>query len=107
MSENRVSKLDRQKLQIEQAQFVFSLDPHTLLSLDLAAGALGRAVSTLRCDVTRRPSSLPRLTRLGGRVFVRVEDLLAYICPSAVEPHPKRRVGRRSNAEKVAGGAHG
>jgi hypothetical protein len=105
---NQIPKFERKKKQIEQAQFVFSLDHHTLLSLDLAAGAIGRAVSTLRCDVTRRPSSLPKLTRLGGRVFVRVEDLLKFINPAPTSevpvPAPRRR-GCPSKVEQMTRGA--
>ena len=109
MSGNCISKLDRLKLQIEHVQFVFSLAPNSLLPIDLAAPTIGKTPATFRTDVTRRPSSLPKLTRLGGRIFVRVEDLLAFINPPdnlQQTPSQKKKVGRPTNAQK-AGGAHG
>jgi hypothetical protein len=110
MPENCISKTQKQKLQLESVQFIFGLAPQTILSIDLAAPACGKSPATFRVDVTRRPSSLPKLTRLGGRVFVRVEDLLAFINPPADpqhQAHQKRKAGRPTNAQKVAGGAHG
>jgi hypothetical protein len=85
------TKLDLQRQQLEASQFVFGLDPLTLLTIDLAAPACGKTPSTFRTDVTRRPDSLPKLTRLGRRVFVRVEDLLAFINPTAAST---RKTGR-------------
>lgn len=84
-------KYQQEQARIEGQQFVFGLNPHTLLSIDMAAPVVGKSPATFRSDVTRRPETLPRLTRLGRRVFVRVEDLLAFISPSA---KPARRFGQ-------------
>lgn len=103
-----LSKLDLLQSRIASHQFVFKLDPLTLLPIDLAAPACGKSASTFRMDVTRRPSSLPKLTRIGRRVFVKVGDLLSHINQQpeqeAQQPQPiaKKRRGRRTNAEKIA-----
>ena len=101
-----ITKLAIQKIQLEQSQFVFSLNPHTLLNVDLAAPICGKTPSTFRVDVTRRPYSLPRLTRIGRRVFVRVGDLLEFIStshPLPQQPQPPRaRPGRPTKAEQAA-----
>lgn len=83
---------------IESVQFVFGLDPKTPLPIDLAAPAMGKSIATFRSDVTRRPELLPRLTRVGGRVFVRVGDLLAFLD----QPQPTtRKRGRPTKAEQI------
>jgi hypothetical protein len=82
--------------QLQNSQFVFGLDPRTLLPIDIAAPVVDKSVSTFRTDVTRRPSALPRLTRIGRRVFVRVADLIAFITPPAeADVEPARRPARR------------
>jgi hypothetical protein len=97
-------KFERLKLQAQAAQFVFTLDPRTLLPLDLIAPVLNKAVLTVRTNVTRRPEALPKLTIIDGFVFVRVEDLLKHIDPDTkkAEQVPSKRRGRRTNAERNA-----
>ena len=96
------SALQFQQSRLESFQFVFSLDPQTLLTIDVAAPVANKATSTFRTDVTRRPGSLPKLTRIGRRVFVRVSDLLAFISPDA-EPviEQPRHPGRPTKAEQI------
>ena len=102
-----ISKFEQQKHQAQSSQFVFELSPQTLLTIDLAAPVIGKTPSTFRCDVTRRPQSLPHLTRIGGRIFVRVDDLLSFINPlqprQADRLEPLRR-GRRRKAIDIEDG---
>lgn len=104
---NHVSKLDKQKLQVEAAQFVFGLNPQTLLTIDLAAPVCLKTAATFRTDVTLRPASLPKLTPRGGRIFIKMSDLLEFVNGQDSQPQKQKRVGRPTNAHKVAGGAHG
>jgi hypothetical protein len=103
-----LSKFDLQKQRIESSQFVYSLHPATLLPIEVAAGPCLKAVSTFQTDVTRRPHTLPRLTRIGTRIFVSVQDLLDFINPSPT-PAPTlapgtRRRGRPTKSEQMARG---
>lgn len=84
-----VQKIQKQQHQLQQHQFIYDLDPRTLLSIDMAAPVVSKTPSTFRVDVTRRPHLLPRLTRIGRRVFVRVSDLLDFISPT-----PKQQAGK-------------
>ncbi len=84
MSHEDSSKFEQQKFQIEATQFVFTLDPRTLLPIEFAAPIIGRTTLTFRTNVTRRPESLPKLTKIGGRVFVRVQDLMDFIDPDSI-----------------------
>jgi hypothetical protein len=110
MSTTFISKFDRQKQRIEQSQFVYSLHPDTLLPIEIAAGPCSKAVSTFQTDVTRRPHTLPRLTHIGTRIFVRVQDLLDFINPApttTTTPAPasipgKRRRGRPTKSKQAA-----
>ena len=100
-----VLKLALLKHNLQNSQFVFDLDPKTLLPIDFAAPVCGKSVSTFRVDVTRAPDRLPRLTRIGRRVFVRVADLLNFINPQQTEPAPApvpavRRPGRPARVEQ-------
>lgn len=101
-----ISKIDGLKLQVQLAQFALDLNPQTLLDIELAAPVCNKTASTFRVDVTRRPESLPRLTRIGRRVFVRVADLLEFIGASAnplpQQQLPHRRPGRPTKVEQVA-----
>jgi hypothetical protein len=108
-----ISRIDSLKLQAELAQFVLALNPQTRLNIELAAPVCNKTAATFRVDVTRRPECLPKLTRVGRRVFVRVADLLEFIsAPQPQQPHPqpqplRARPGRPTNAERAArkGGA--
>lgn len=53
--------------------------PDTLLSIDQAAPLFGKAATTVRVDVTRRPDTLPAITKIGRRVFFRVADISSHI----------------------------
>lgn len=88
----------------ESSQFVLSLNPVTLVPVELAAPALGKSPSTFRSDLIRRPECLPRITRRGHRVLVRVSDILDWLSNGApADPTPgKRRVGRPTKAEQLA-----
>ena len=104
----KVSKLDLIKSRSESIQFVFGLARQTLLPIDIAAPVCGKSVSGFRVDVTRRPSSLPKLTRIGARVFVRVADLLDFINPHTQHADPAsapatRRPGRPTKVEQLGG----
>ncbi len=100
-----LSKFARLKFQTESSQYIFDLHPDTRLTIDQVAFLCGKTISTFRCDVSRRPESLPKLTRPpeSGRVFVRVEDLLKFL-NSPVDPHhqanQKRKAGRPANAKR-------
>jgi hypothetical protein len=104
----RLSKIEQLQQQVVQSQFALSLNPETLLNIELAAPVCKKTALTFRVDVTRRPESLPRLTRIGRRVFVRVSDLLEFISaphPLPQQPQPPRaRPGRPTNAERAARG---
>lgn len=52
-----------------------------LLTIDDLAKILRRSPSTIRCDVTRRPETLPPPVRVPGgrRVLWREEDVQAWI----------------------------
>ena len=89
-----VLKLALLKHNLQNSQFIFDLDPQTLVPIEFAAGLCGKAISTFRVDVTRRPEGLPRLTRLGRKVFVRVADLLEFINPHITPAPAMRRPGR-------------
>lgn len=98
----------------ESAQVVFKLDPQTLVPVEIAAPVIGKSPSTFRSDLVRRPECLPRITRRGRRVLVRVSDLLDWVnngAPITDPAHGKRRVGRPTKAEQIAraqaaGGRH-
>lgn len=102
----RISKIDSLKLRVELAQFVLALNPQTLLTIDMVAPVINKSPATFAIDVTRRPNSLPRLTRIGRRVFVRVADLLEFISAShPQQPQPQSqqpRRGRPTKAEQAA-----
>ena len=95
------SKLDLIKSRAESIQFVFGLDRQTLIPIECAAPICGKSVSAFRVDVTRAPDRLPRLTRIGARVFVRVEDLLEFINPNLHTEPAVRRPGRPGRPPKI------
>ena len=107
MGHTLVNKLDLLQSRIKSSQFVLTLDPQTILPIDLAAPACGKTAATFRTDVTRRPASLPKLTRIGGRIYVTVADLLAHINPNpssvvpTTVPTPKKK-GRPTLVEQAA-----
>jgi len=53
--------------------------PNTLLSVAAAAPFLHKAQSTVQVDITRRPSSLPVITKIGRRTFFQVKDILEWL----------------------------
>lgn len=103
----QLNKLDKQKLQAEAAQFIFGLDPQTLVSIDLAAPVCLKTAATFRADVKRRPSSLPKLSPRGRRIFIKVFDLLEFVNGQDGHPQKQKKAGRPTNAQRVAGVAHG
>jgi hypothetical protein len=106
MHQDRVQKSQILQSRIQASQFVLSLDPRTLLPIELAAPAIGKSTGTFRSDLVRRPGSLPVVTRQHGRVFVRVADLIDWLegrrpAPAvAVQPTHKRR-GRPTKVEQA------
>ena len=95
-------------LQLKNNQYLHSLDPSTLLPIDLAAPLLNKSPSTLRTDITRRPASLPVFVRFGRRVFFLKRDIDAFISASrcvAVSagpvPVPVKKKGRPTKAEQL------
>jgi hypothetical protein len=102
-----VSKSQILKSRLSASQFVFNLNPITLLPIELAAPAIGKSTSTFRSDLVRRPGSLPVVTRRGGRVFVRVADLIDWLegrrpAPVADPTSDKPRRGRPTKAAQIA-----
>lgn len=98
-------------LRLQNYQYLHSIDPETLLPIDLAAPLLGKTASTLRTDITRRPNSLPVFVRFGRRVFFLKKDIDAFIsasrCVSGVAPTPTPspdtpRRGRPTKAMQAA-----
>jgi hypothetical protein len=94
-------------LQLQSTQYLYSVDPATLLPIELAAALLGKSPSTLRTDITRRPQSLPVFARFGRRVFFIKRDIDSFIAASRcvqqqapTAPAPKR--GRPTKAEQAA-----
>jgi len=53
--------------------------PDTLLNLHEAAAILRRTYKTLSINATRRPETLPAITRLGRNVYFRVADIKAHL----------------------------
>jgi hypothetical protein len=88
---------------LQSSQFVLGLDPRTLLPIELAAPAIGKSTGTFRSDLVRRPNSLPVVTRQGGRVFVKVSDLIDWLEGRRPAPptsdKPKR--GRPTKVEQA------
>jgi hypothetical protein len=89
-------------------QFVYQLDPRTLLPIELAAPAIGKSPTTFRSDLVRRPEALPSVTRRGGRVFVSVADVLDWLEHGPRQPEPEqvprtgKKRGRPTKAEQLA-----
>ena len=104
-------------LQLQNTQYLHSLNPETLLPIDLAAALLNKTASTLRTDITRRPQSLPIFVRFGRRVFFLKRDIDSFIAASrCTQPQPfaaspsNRKRGRPTKveqAERLRGGAGG
>ena len=100
--------IERSKLRAQSIQYIFDLDPRTLLTLDQIAPAIGRTVLTVRTNASRRPKSLPKITEISGNLFVKVSDLLKFmeggrdddVQTSAAPSKPRR--GRPTNAERQA-----
>ena len=69
-------------LQLQNTQYLHSLNPETLLPIELAAHLLNKSASTLRTDITRRPQSLPIFVRFGRRVFFIKKDIDSFIAAS-------------------------
>ena len=100
-------QVNLQVLQLQSHQYLHSLDPSTLLPIELAAPLLGKSPATLRTDITRRPGSLPVFVRFGRRVFFIKRDIDLFISASrcvapllvSVSPVKKKR-GRPTKAEQ-------
>ena len=102
-------------LQLQNTQYLHSLNPETLLPIELAAHLLNKSASTLRTDITRRPQSLPIFVRFGRRVFFLKRDIDSFIAASrCTQPQPfaasaspspssrSRKRGRPTKAEHLA-----
>lgn len=100
-------------LQLQSTQYLHSLNPETLLPIDLAAPLLNKSPSTLRTDITRRPQSLPVFVRFGRRVFFIKRDIDNFIAASrcvqlqsasgnAAAPKLIKKRGRPTKAEQLA-----
>lgn len=88
---------------LQSQQFLHSLSPDTLLPLDLAAPLIGKTALTLRQDVLRRPANtLPILTRIGRRIFMRKSDIDEFLNKSRVLPVPEKKIGRPTKREQLA-----
>lgn len=90
-------------------QYLHSLNPETLLPIDLAAPLLNKSASTLRTDITRRPGALPVFVRFGRRVFFIKKDIDSFISASrctqpalVVAALPSRKRGRPTKTEQLA-----
>jgi hypothetical protein len=98
-------KIEQLKLRAAAAQFVLALNPSTLLPIDLAAPAFNKTAKTVSADVTRNPECLPQITRKNGRVFFKVEHILAFNNASDDKadytPEPIRKPGRPTKAEQI------
>ena len=107
MDEN-LGVLSREQFKIarlQSAQFVYALDPRTLLPIDLAAADIGKAKSTFYSDQIRRPGALPKITRCGKKSFVSVADLLSWMETGRLSPEtaePGRCRGGPTKAESAA-----
>lgn len=101
-----ISKIQILQSRLAATQFVYQLDVRTLLPIELAAPAIGKSPSTFRSDLIRRPSCLPQVTRRGGRVFVKVGDLINWLNARPAEqvaPDPgKPRRGRPTKSMQIA-----
>lgn len=100
-----ISKLHIAQNRLQASQFVFQLDPRTLLPIEIAAPACGKSSSTFRSDLLRRPQSLPPVVRSHGRVHVRVKDLLDWIEGASAVPvsdAPALKRGRPTKAMQLA-----
>jgi len=67
-----------QAQQIQSVQYLHSLDPATLLPLELAAPLINMSLSTLRGYVTRQPEAIPTITRIGRRVYIQKGDIDSF-----------------------------
>ena len=91
------------ELLVSSFQYLYALDPATLLPIDLAAPLLNKSASTLRTDVTRCPQSLPVFVRFGRRVFFMKKDIDAFIqAGRQVQQIPVPEVKRRGRPTKAA-----
>ena len=103
------ANLNIQVLQLQSTQYLHSLNPETLLPIELAAPLLNKSAATLRTDITRRPQSLPIFVRFGRRVFFIKKDVDSFIAASrCAAPLPllvstsivKKKRGRPTKAEQ-------
>ena len=103
--QDQLSKFRILQSRLEAIQFIYKLDARTSLPHDVIAPACFKTVSTLRSDITRKPKSLPRITRRGGRVGVIVSDLIAWQDARPAEPltsdQPSKKRGRTTNAMRL------
>lgn len=95
------SRIEKLRARAEAAQYVFNLDPRTLLPLEMAAPVLGKTCKTLRVDVTRCPEYLPRITRIGGQVFIKAGDLIDFISAPAPALLPRGRPSKAKQAQQA------
>lgn len=82
------------------------LDQHplTLLSIAVAAPLLNKSQSTLQVDATRRPESLPTITKVGRRVFFQVKDVIDFLDDRRVSPtdyHVRAKLKKQTSEVKT------
>lgn len=98
-----VSKFQILQSRAQSAQFVLDLHPLMLVPIEIGAAAIGKSPSTFRSDLCRRPQSLPRVTRRGGRVLLRVQDILDWLNDGPPPPAPSQaKRGRPTKSEQLA-----
>jgi hypothetical protein len=104
----QISRFQVYQARLSASQLVLSLDPRTLVPLDIAAPAIGKTVATFRTNLSRSPEILPPVIRRNGRVFVRVVDLLGWMngetpsAPTTPAPTQGKKRGRPTKAEQIA-----
>jgi hypothetical protein len=97
-------RLQSELSRLQASQFIFGLNPLTIVSIDVASLAIGKTGNTFRQDLFRRPESLPRTVRRGGRVFVQVSDLLDFLKNGNAQQQSSagKKRGRPTKSEQVA-----
>jgi hypothetical protein len=70
---------DIAKHHLEAVQHIHSLSSETLLPLEVAAPYMGMSATTVRTYVTRNPSALPPIIRIGRRIYFKKCDIDRFI----------------------------
>jgi len=104
MNQTQDVRLHAEWARLQAGQFIFNLNPLTILTIDTAALVIGKAGATFRQDLFRRPDSLPKTVRRGGRVFVQVCDLIDFLKNGngGTTPVTGKSRGRPTKAEQLA-----